>query len=119
MAKRQRDEDEGDTPVSRKVRRTAFEDEVAPAETPSKRKSILRGTPTRANGGLKDVGATPTPLKKVLFSTPKKHQSEDENGIDTPTAARNDRSAGGRAPMHCERRLQRTAMLKKTLQMRG
>jgi origin recognition complex subunit 2 len=96
MAKRQRDEDEGITPASKKVRRTAFEDEVdlvAPAETPSKRKSILRGTPTRANGGTKDVGATPTTLKKVLFSTPKKHQSEDENGIDTPTAARNDRSA--------------------------
>lgn len=96
MAKRQRDEAEGDTPASKKVRRTAFEDEVelvAPAETPSKRKSILRGTPTRANGGTKDVGATPTTLKKVLFSTPKKHQSEDENGIDTPTAARNDRSA--------------------------
>jgi len=98
MAKRQREEVDGDgnTPASKKIRRTAFEDDVesvAPVETPSKRKSILRGTPTRANGGIKDVGATPTPLKKVLFSTPKKHQSEDENGIDTPTAARNDRSA--------------------------
>lgn len=98
MAKRQREEVDGDgnTPASKKIRCTAFEDDVesvAPVETPSKRKSILRGTPTRANGGIKDVGATPTPLKKVLFSTPKKHQSEDENGIDTPTAARNDRSA--------------------------
>jgi origin recognition complex subunit 2 len=100
MAKRQRDEDEGDTPVSKRVRRTAFDDEVAPAETPSKRKSILRGTPTRANGGIKDVGATPTTLKKVLFSTPKKHQSEDENGIDTPTAARNDRSARRKSANH-------------------
>jgi len=95
MAKRQRDEAEDDTPASKKVRRTTFEDEIelAPLETPSKRKSILRGTPTRANGNTKDVGATPTPLKKVLFSTPKKHQSEDENALDTPTAARNDRSA--------------------------
>jgi origin recognition complex subunit 2 len=93
MAKRQREEDEGNTPMSKRVRRIAIEDEIAPAETPSKRKSILRATPTRANGGTKDVGATPATLKKVLFSTPKKHQSEDENGIDTPTAARNDRSA--------------------------
>lgn len=95
MAKRQREGDEGgNTPTPKKARRAVFEDEVTEttAETPSKRKSILRGTPTKANG-TRDAGPTPTPLKKVLFSTPNKHQSEDENGLDTPTAARNDRSA--------------------------
>lgn len=95
MPKRQRDtEGGGSTPTSKKVRRTALEDEVvaSPAETPSKRKSILRGTPVKANG-TKDAAPTPTPLKKVLFSTPKKNHAEDDDGYETPTAARNDRSA--------------------------
>lgn len=95
MAKRPRDGEEGgETPTPKKVRRAAFENDAvaSPAETPSKRKSILRATPTKVNG-VRDAGPTPTPLKKVLFSTPKKHQSEDEDNIDTPTTARNDRSA--------------------------
>ncbi|KAM0719414.1 hypothetical protein Q7P37_005319 [Cladosporium fusiforme] len=95
MAKRARDgEEAGEKPTPKKIRRAAFENDAvaSPAETPSKRKSILRGTPTKANG-MRDAGPTPTPLKKVLFSTPKKHQSEEEDNIDTPTAARNDRSA--------------------------
>lgn len=95
MPKRQHDEERsGDTPTPKRTRRTAFEDEIvgSPGETPSKRKSILRGTPVKANNGTKDA-PTPTPLKKVLFSTPKKAHQEDDEGYDTPTAARNDRSA--------------------------
>lgn len=98
MPKRQReDEHVGNTPTPKKLRRTTvLEDEAevnaSPAVTPSKHKSILRGTPTKANG-TRDAGPTPTPLKKVLFSTPKKHHSDDEDELNTPTAARNDRSA--------------------------
>lgn len=94
MPKRQHDgEGSGNTPTPKKARRTALDDEIAgsPAETPSKRKSILRGTPVKANG-TRDA-PTPTPLKKVLFSTPKKNHCEEDDGYDTPTAARNDRSA--------------------------
>jgi origin recognition complex subunit 2 len=96
MPKRQHDgETGGNTPTPKKLRRTALEDEVvpSPAETPSKRKSILRGTPVKANGTTRDAAPTPTPLKKVLFSTPKKNHPEDDEGYETPTAARNDRSA--------------------------
>jgi origin recognition complex subunit 2 len=96
MPKRQHDgEKGGNTPTPKKLRRTALEDEVvpSPAETPSKRKSILRGTPVKANGTTRDAAPTPTPLKKVLFSTPKKTHPEDDEGYETPTAARNDRSA--------------------------
>ena len=95
MPKRQHDgEASGDTPSPKKTRRiAALDDEIvgSPAETPSKRKSILRGTPVRANGTRE--APTPTPLKKVLFSTPKKNNSAEDDGYDTPTAARNDRSA--------------------------
>jgi origin recognition complex subunit 2 len=95
MPKRQHDGEEGgSTPTPKKIRRTVSEDEIigSPAETPSKRKSILRGMPVKANGIARDA-PTPTPLKKVLFSTPKKNQPGDDDGYDTPTAARNDRSA--------------------------
>jgi origin recognition complex subunit 2 len=95
MPKRQHDGEEGgSTPTPKKIRRTVSEDEIigSPAETPSKRKSILRGMPVKANGIARDA-PTPTPLKKVLFSTPKKNQPGDNDGYDTPTAARNDRSA--------------------------
>jgi origin recognition complex subunit 2 len=94
MPKRPHDgEAGGDTPSPKKTRRTALNDEIvgSPAETPSKRKSILRGTPVNANG-TRDP-PTPTPLKKVLFSTPKKNHGEEDDGYDTPTAARNDWSA--------------------------
>jgi origin recognition complex subunit 2 len=95
MPKRQHDGDGGNTPTPKKLRRTALEDDIvpSPAETPSKRKSILRGTPVKANGTTRDAAPTPTPLKKVLFSTPKKNHPEDDEGYETPTAARNDRSA--------------------------
>ncbi|WPH00821.1 Hypothetical protein R9X50_00365100 [Acrodontium crateriforme] len=72
------------------------------ADSPSKRKSILRapGTPSKFNGviGL-DGEATPKSLRKVLFSTPtgkrgvldKPDLVPDDQG--TPVADRNDRSA--------------------------
>lgn len=85
-------EDEDDDPTPRKTRRSAKTD-IEPAETPSKRKSILKETPSKANG-LKSVEATPSSLRKVLFSTPYKETEDvDVENEDTPTAARNDRSA--------------------------
>ncbi|KAF7189297.1 Origin recognition complex subunit 2 [Pseudocercospora fuligena] len=105
MPKRRKTDDAGDAgedddPTPRKTRRSA-KDDTEPAvsspsrtsETPSKRKSILKDTPTKANG-LKSVEATPSSLRKVLFSTPYK-EGEEVNGDneDTPTASRNDRSA--------------------------
>jgi len=65
------------------------------AETPSKRKSILRGTPTKVNG-LAPTEPTPKSLRKVLFSTPAKSNEDIDDDVDheeTPTALKNDRSA--------------------------
>ncbi|KAK4569914.1 Origin recognition complex subunit 2 [Recurvomyces mirabilis] len=98
MAKRRRygeGEDEENTP--RKTRRATEENGVpspqTAAETPSGRKSILRGTPSKLNC-IAAVDSTPKSLRKVLFSTPAKH-GEDEKDDDnvTPTTTRNDRSA--------------------------
>ncbi|KAK3676355.1 Origin recognition complex subunit 2 [Recurvomyces mirabilis] len=80
MAKRSRDGDGKD-------------EESTPPETPSGRKSILRGTPNKLNG-IATVDATPKSLRKVLFSTPAKHGEDDEDDDNvTPTTTRNDRSA--------------------------
>ena len=98
MAKRQRkdDDENGDSATPRKTRRTTKEQESpsgqSNAETPSGRKSILRGTPTKLNG-TRDFEPSPSPLKKVLFATPSKQHVEDEDNDVTPTASRNDRSA--------------------------
>lgn len=89
-----------DDPTPRKaLRRSARKDAEAvpspsiPVETPSKRKSILRGTPTKANNGILDE-PTPKSLRKVLFSTPATaRERHDEDDEETPTAVRNDRSA--------------------------
>ena len=51
----------------------------------------MKGTPSKANGTA-SVEPTPKSLRKVLFSTPHK-AAEVEAGEETPTAARNDRSA--------------------------
>ncbi|KAK5125426.1 hypothetical protein LTR85_000535 [Meristemomyces frigidus] len=101
MPKRGRTEEAvDDDPTPRKtLRRSARKDAgailspSAPVETPSKRKSILRGTPTKLNGTI-DTEPTPKSLRKVLFSTPataKEQRIEDDE--ETPTAVRNDRSA--------------------------
>ena len=78
----------------RKTRRTSgtvnVKGDPSPAGTPSNRKSILKGTPSKANVPS-DVEPTPKSLRKVLFSTPAKPAAE--NGVDTPSASRNDRSA--------------------------
>ncbi|KAK0945107.1 Origin recognition complex subunit 2 [Friedmanniomyces endolithicus] len=89
-----------DDPAPRKTRRAIRDDaepiaspQSAAAETPSGRKSILRGTPSKLNG-FNSVEATPKSLRKVLFTTPLKPVNEvvqvDE---ETPTAVGNDRSA--------------------------
>ena len=101
MPKRHRDEDaEVHDPTPRKTRTSAQKDVAAApsplkvTETPSKRKSILRGTPTKVNGTA-SVEPTPKSLRKVLFTTPAKTEEEGASGAnqETPTAARNDRSA--------------------------
>lgn len=96
MPKRSKTDDaaEDDDATPRKARRSARKDENSPAqtETPSKRKSILKNTPTKANG-LKLVETTPSSLRKVLFSTPNDKKDADGEDEETPTAARNDRSA--------------------------
>lgn len=103
MSKRRRTEEAtaDDDPTLRKTRRSikAHVEAVASpsvaAETPSKRKSILRGTPTKANG-IVDAEPTPKSLRKVLFATPGKAvEKEQTKGADeeTPIATRNDRSA--------------------------
>ncbi|KXT03526.1 hypothetical protein AC578_1608 [Pseudocercospora eumusae] len=102
MPKRRKTDDanEDDDPTPRKTRRNAKDDNepaisspLRTSETPSKRKSILKDTPTKANG-LRSVEATPSSLRKVLFSTPYKEAEEvDGDNGDTPTASRNDRSA--------------------------
>ncbi|KAK3717180.1 Origin recognition complex subunit 2 [Vermiconidia calcicola] len=100
MPKRRKPADVEDAEQStpRKTRRTGKQDDniESPSlavETPSGRKSILRGTPSKANG-VKDVDATPRSLRKVLFSTPAHKDNEgQQQGEGTPTAVRNDRSA--------------------------
>ncbi|SMQ53062.1 unnamed protein product [Zymoseptoria tritici ST99CH_3D7] len=104
MPKRRKTDDatEDDDPTPRKTRQSVKDDDdrnampspVQPAETPSKRKSILKETPSKVNG-FTSVDGTPSSLRKVLFATPtqakeKVNGKEDE---ETPTAVRNDRSA--------------------------
>ncbi|TKA77208.1 hypothetical protein B0A55_02585 [Friedmanniomyces simplex] len=105
MPKRRADEAAIDeAPTLRKTRRATRDDtepttspRVAAAETPSGRKSILRGTPSKPNG-LASVDATPKSLRKVLFTTPLKPDDEVVNADEeTPTAVRNDRSARRRS----------------------
>ncbi|KAH9822746.1 Origin recognition complex subunit 2 (ORC2) [Teratosphaeria destructans] len=101
MVKRSRAEigapDEDATPrKTRRSARTKAAEAASPsaeqAETPSGRKSSLRGTPSKLNG-ISHVGATPKSLRKVLFSTPAKQDEEQSPSNGTPTAVRNDRSA--------------------------
>lgn len=101
MPKRRKTDGEGDDDdiVPRKSKRSTKADEDEPsrplqsAETPTHRKSILKGSPSHARG-LKSVDATPSSLRKVLFSTPAQLEEEDDDITqDTPTTARNDRSA--------------------------
>lgn len=91
MPKRQNADNEAPDSTPRKTRRTnGAASSPAQAETPSNRKSILKGTPTKVNG-TSDGEPPPKSLRKVLFSTPAK--AAEENGEETPTAKRNDRSA--------------------------
>ena len=100
MPKRRKagDDDESNSATPRKSRKTVEERDEAikdttPAETPSKRKSILKETPSKLNG-IRSVEATPTSLRRVLFTTPSKPEEQLENvDEETPTATRNDRSA--------------------------
>lgn len=101
MPKRRKGEVVGDVEDStpRKSRRTREDAEQTTtaslaANTPSRRKSILRGTPTKVNGE-QGTEETPKSVRKVLFSTPSKvvGESGDEDHEETPTAIRNDRSA--------------------------
>ncbi|KAK5681223.1 Origin recognition complex subunit 2 [Elasticomyces elasticus] len=88
-----------DDPTPRKTRRATREDDEpvsspqVAAVTPSGRKSILRGTPSKLNGTA-SVEPTPKSLRKVLFTTPAKPGEDDVPVVEeTPTAVRNDRSA--------------------------
>lgn len=100
MAKRRAEDTvEGDDTTPRKTRRGGTENDVVDssparqAETPSGRKGILRGTPTKANG-IAPPEPTPKSLRKVLFSTPAKPEDRvQHHSEETPTANRNDRSA--------------------------
>lgn len=74
------------------------------AETPSGRKSILKGTPSKANGAA-SVEPTPKSLRKVLFSTPNRAAEVlDADTEGTPTATRNDRSARKKSARTLQRR---------------
>lgn len=113
MPKRRRDvdagADEGSTP--RKTRRTAKNSELTETAstpdavgTPSKHKSILRGTPTKVNGAHANK-STPKSLRKVLFSTPARPDEQlEQDKEDTPTVVRNDRSARKRSLRTLQRR---------------
>ena len=103
MPKRKAKEDEADAEDStpRKTRRAPvkkngqLDTPSQQAETPIGRRSILKGTPSKANGTA-SVEPTPKSLRKVLFSTPNRAAEANENEGDeeeTPTATRNDRSA--------------------------
>jgi origin recognition complex subunit 2 len=102
MPKRRQADDgeEEDDPTPRKTRKSVRDDDrdvipsrMRPAETPSKRKSILKETPSKVNG-FSSVGNTPSSLRKVLFATPSQaKETIAEDGEETPTAVRNDRSA--------------------------
>ena len=108
MPKRRRtaDAEEVEESTPRKTRSRAKQEvEIAsPVETPSKRASILRGTPRKINGAG-EVEATPKSWRKVLFSTPAEAADAGE-GEETPTAVRNDRSARRKSA----RTLQRQAL---------
>lgn len=112
MPKRRKTEEEteDDDPTPRKTRKQLQADDVEsspsqPAQTPSKRKSILKETPSKANG-LKSVEGTPNSLRKVLFSAPARpgEDSEDENE-ETPRATRNDRSARRKSQRTLQRQI--------------
>ena len=94
MPKRRNANEENIDATPRKLRRTrrASGDASSPslAQTPSNRKSILKGTPTRGDRSG-DAEPTPKSLRTVLFSTPAR--PAEENGNGTPTATRNERSA--------------------------
>lgn len=95
MPKRRNTDDEAPGSTPRKSRRTGQTDRApsSPAQTvtPSNRRSILKAaTPTRANGAA-NVQETPSSLRKVLFQVADKDGEED--GVQTPVAIRNDRSA--------------------------
>jgi origin recognition complex subunit 2 len=104
MPKRRRHEEgpaEEEEATPRKTRRSARKEEedakvASPqvAETPSGRKSILRGTPSKLNG-VSDAEPTPKSLRRVLFATPSKPEEQANGGPqeETPTSVRNDRSA--------------------------
>ena len=88
MARRKRDEVEEDIDTTPRKSRRKTQDDSPTAKgttTPANRKSILRGTPSKANG-------TPSSLRKVLFSLDKNTEDGGEDE-ETPTAVRNDRSA--------------------------
>ena len=94
MAKRRNADVEDTDTTPRKSRRTGTANgttaKPAQPETPSNRKSILKSPPSKANGTTK-LDATPSSLRKVVFSTPAK--PAEEHSEDTPSATRNDRSA--------------------------
>lgn len=98
--RRGQDEDAGgEATTPRKTRRSSaregseIDSPSRPDETPSARKSILKGTPNKANGTA-SIEPTPKSLRKVLFSTPNRAAGVEQTaGEKTPTATRNDRSA--------------------------
>ena len=94
MAKRRNADDANTDSTPKKARKTTRANGEAGspqlAQTPSNRKSILKGTPTKADDSG-DVEPTPKSLRKVLFSTPAR-PAEEHDG-ETPAAIRNDRSA--------------------------
>jgi len=105
MPKRRNDDAVGGVEAStpRKSRRilgdkTALEPASTPtstAETPSQRKSILRGTPSKTTGVNGDE-ETPKALRRVLFSTPTQNDSNDVTSTEDAEdvdANRNDLSA--------------------------
>jgi len=105
MPKRRNDDAVGGAEAStpRKSRRTLGDKtELEPAstptstgETPSQRKSILRGTLRKTNGANGDE-ETPKALRRVLFSTPAQNDSNGVAGAEEGAevdASRNDLSA--------------------------
>lgn len=105
MPKRRNDDAVGGAEAStpRKSRRTlgdktelgSASTPTSTGETPSQRKSILRGTPRKTNGANGDE-ETPKALRRVLFSTPAQNDSNGVAGAEEGAevdASRNDLSA--------------------------
>lgn len=112
MPKRKAKYDAADAEEStpRKTRRTSVKKDgqtdspSLQAETPSGRKSILKGTPTKLNGTA-IVEPTPKSLRKVLFSTPNRlSEAKEDHDEETPTATRNDWSARRKSARTLQRR---------------